>query len=103
PALSPDGHSVVFAKDGQIYRVLTSSAATPKTADRNEQTFIKEWGRNASPRWSPDGLKIAFVSARENHSYIGVYDVKTRTVSYVVPGVDFDGSPTWSPDSKRIA
>jgi dipeptidyl aminopeptidase/acylaminoacyl peptidase len=43
------------------------------------------------------------VSARENHSLIGIYDVKTRKVDFISPSVDCDGSPTWSPDSKQIA
>ena len=30
--------------------------------------FIKVWGSNGSPQWSPDGSKIAFVSSRSNHS-----------------------------------
>ena len=65
--------------------------------------FIKLWGSNGQPHWSPDGSKIAFVSMRENHSLIGLYDVKTRKVSYVAPSVDCDGSPTWSGDGKQIA
>jgi dipeptidyl aminopeptidase/acylaminoacyl peptidase len=102
PALSPDGRWVAFAKDGQIFRVSTSHASTP-AADRDAEPFIKEWGRQSNPVWSPDGSKLAFVSLRENHSFVGVYDVKTRTVSFVSPGVDFDTSPTWSADGKRIA
>src|SRR5207244_287948 len=38
-----------------------------------------------------------------DHSFIGVYNVKTREVDFIAPSVDFDGSPTWSPDGKRIA
>ena len=98
-ALSPDGAFVAFAKDGQIYRVRTAQASPAKL----DQPLIKEWGRNTTPRWSPDGSRLAFVSARENHSYVGVYDAKTRHVTYLAPGVDFDASPTWSPDSKHVA
>jgi dipeptidyl aminopeptidase/acylaminoacyl peptidase len=98
-ALAPDGASVAFAKDGQIYRVRVSQAAP----DKADQPMIKEWGRNSTPRWSPDGSRLAFVSARENHSYVAVYDLKTRHLTYLAPGVDFDAGPTWSPDSKRIA
>src|SRR6185503_17884345 len=61
------------------------------------------WGRNAQPRWSPDGSKLAFVSVRDNHSFVAVYDAKTRRIDYVAPSVDFDLSPTWSPDGKRLA
>ena len=51
----------------------------------------------------PTARKLAFVSTRDNHAFIGVYDMKTRKVDFMSPSVDFDGSPTWSPDGKRIA
>ena len=100
PALSPDGKSVAFAKDGQIYRVRVAPV-TP--SDKPEPPLIKAWGRNGQPRWSPDGSKLAFVSVRDNHSFVAVYDVKSKHMDYIAPSVDFDGSPTWSPDGKRIA
>jgi dipeptidyl aminopeptidase/acylaminoacyl peptidase len=103
PALSPDGHSVAYAKDGQIFRVRVAPGAPAAPVDKPEQPLVKAWGRNASPRWSPDGSKLAFVSVRDNHSFVAIYDVKTRKVDYVAPSVDFDASPTWSPDGKRIA
>jgi dipeptidyl aminopeptidase/acylaminoacyl peptidase len=103
PTVSPDGKWVLYVKDGQIYRVRTAKVPPATRMDTGGIPFIKEWGTNDQPRWSPDGSKISFVSARENHSLIGVYDVKTRKVDFVSPSVDCDGSPTWSPDSKQIA
>ena len=100
PELSPDGKYVVFAKDGQIYRARTARGATA-AIDTGGVPFIKEWGRQSSPQWSPDGSKLAFVSTRENHAFIGVYDMKTRKVDFLAPSVDFDGSPTWSADGKQ--
>jgi dipeptidyl-peptidase-4 len=102
PVLSPDGKSVLYVKDGQIYRALTSQPV-PALSEKPIKPFIKEWGNNSNPRWSPDGSKIAYVSARQNHALIGLYDMKSRRVTYVAPSVDFDGSPTWSSDSKRLA
>ena len=103
PILSPDGRWVLFAKDHQIYRARVQKGATTTAMDTGGVPFIKEWGRNGAPVWSPDGSKIAFVSARENHAFIAVYDMAARRLKYMAPSVDCDGTPTWSPDSKRIA
>ncbi len=103
PTVSPDGRWVLYTSDDEIYRARTTKEAPPTRMDTGGIPFIKLWGNNGQPHWSPDGSKIAFVSMRENHSLIGVYDVKTRKVTYVSPSVDCDGSPTWSPDSKQIA
>jgi dipeptidyl-peptidase-4 len=102
PELSPDGKHVVFARDGQIYhaRVVRGAVAA---IDTGGIPFIKVWGRQSNPVWSPDGSKLAFISTRDNHALIGVYDMKTRRVDFMSPSVDFDGSPAWSPDGKRIA
>jgi len=103
PELSPDGRYVLYVKDNQIYRGRVVASAAPDSMDRGQKPFIKAWGRQSNPRWSPDGSKIAFVSDRGNHSFIAVYDGKTRSMSYMAPGVDFDGAPVWSPDGKRVA
>jgi dipeptidyl-peptidase-4 len=103
PAPSPDGRTVAFVRDGQIMLVPTSRTGTTAAADRAVQPAIRGFGRLGDPRWSPDGTKLAYVSAREYHSFVAVYDVRARTVRYISPGVDFDASPTWSPDSRRIA
>jgi dipeptidyl-peptidase 4 len=102
PELSPDGKHVVFARDGQIYHARVVRGATA-AIDTGGIPFIKVWGRQSNPVWSPDGSRLAFVSTRDNHALIGVYDMKTRRVDFMSPSVDFDGSPTWSPDGKRIA
>lgn len=103
PELSPDGRWVLYVKDGQIYRGRVSPVAPVTDIDKGEKPFITAWGTNGNPRWSPDGAKIAFVSNREHHSFIAVYDVRSRSVSYMAPSVDFDAAPVWSPDGTRIA
>lgn len=102
PELSPDGRMVAYIKDGQVYSARVRSAGIKDSTDLGLKPFIKAWGTQRSPRWSPDGSRLAFVSMRGNHSFIGVYDMKARRVSFLAPSVDFDDAPTWSPNGKEI-
>ena len=103
-AISPDGRYVAYARDGQIYRVPAARAAARTTdIDKGLKPYIRIWGTNTAPVWSPDSRKIAFVSNRTDHSFIAVFDLTSKKVTYMSPSVDRDTSPAWAPDSSRIA
>jgi dipeptidyl aminopeptidase/acylaminoacyl peptidase len=59
-------------------------------------------GASVQPKWSPDGKHIAFVSLREGHSFISVYDFDRDSIRYLVPTVDKDSMPRWSPDGRWL-
>jgi dipeptidyl aminopeptidase/acylaminoacyl peptidase len=94
--ISPDGQFAVWAAKKQLW-IAPVSGATPA----HQITDLP--GNTNSPRWSPDGHHIAFVSERGDHSFIGVYDFGHNSVHYLAPSADRDGSPRWSPDGKQIA
>jgi dipeptidyl-peptidase 4 len=100
--VAPDGSAVLYVKDGQIFRARVGAGAAT-AQDKGEKPFINDWGRNSAPKWSPDGLKVAYSTNRSDHSFIGLYDVRTHRVNYVAPSVDRDTNPTWSSDGKRLA
>jgi dipeptidyl aminopeptidase/acylaminoacyl peptidase len=100
--LAPDGSSVVFVRDGQIFRAKVTPVKPVAEMDRGEKPFIRAWGVQSAPAWSPDGRKIAFVSTRTDHSFIVVYDVATRALMYMAPDVDFDSNPMWAADGKSL-
>ena len=93
---------MLFVRDGQIHRAKVTPVRPASDVDRGEKPFIKAWGEQTGPKWSPDGRKIAFVSLRTDHSFVVVYDMATRTVKYMSPSVDFDSSPMWSGDGKSV-
>src|SRR6266852_8248192 len=86
---------IAYAKDGQIWISPLDGAEKPR------QLFVR--GQNSDPQWSPDGSRLAFVSARTDHAFIAVYDVAAKTVQFMSPSVDSDDTPAWSLDGKRIA
>jgi dipeptidyl aminopeptidase/acylaminoacyl peptidase len=65
--------------------------------------LIHTKGQAGELRWSPDGSRLAFVTTRTDHSFIGVYNVAAKTLLYLDASVDRDSSPTWSSDGKQIA
>ncbi len=95
PVLAPDGSSVLWVDGGQIFRAKLPAPAGASDMDRGDTPFIRSWGTNSTPVWSPDGSKIAFASNRTDHGFIGLYDMATRTVSYMDPTTDRDTNPAW--------
>jgi TolB protein len=71
PFFSGDGKAIYFTSDRggspQVYRVATSGGAV------NRVTFDGNY--NVSPRVSPDGRKLAFVSRRDGGFYVMVKDL----------------------------
>jgi acetyl esterase/lipase len=96
PAPSPVENTVVFTRQGQIYLASLDNQA-------KAEILFRARGRNRGPLWSPDGTKLAFVSYRQDHSFIGIYDFQDKLISWVSPSVDRDGYPVWSPCSKYLA
>jgi N-acyl-D-aspartate/D-glutamate deacylase/dipeptidyl aminopeptidase/acylaminoacyl peptidase len=96
PVVSPVGNRIVYSKDGQIWTVEIAGGSEP------HQLFAAR-GNNSSPAWSPDGRVLAFNSSRNDHSFIGIYDIDQKSIKYIAPSIDRDSDPRWAPDGQRIA
>ena len=95
-AIASAGDRIAFVKGGQIWiaSLRDTMAATQLMHTR---------GSAGGLRWSPKGDKLAFVSDRGDHNFVGVYDVAAKSLRYMQPSVDWDSSPIWSADGARVA
>jgi dipeptidyl aminopeptidase/acylaminoacyl peptidase len=96
PAVNPKGGRVAFVRKGQIW-------SAPLDGHEKPEQLIHARGQNGALDWSPDGARLAFVSSRGNHTFVGVYDAAAKTVHYLDASVDRDNFPAWSPDSRHLA
>ena len=95
PIFTPAGDQVIWIRDGHFW-------ISPAIGGRERKLFEIR-GSVGAPQWSPDGSQLAFVSARGDHSFIAVYDLRANQLRFLSPSVDRDLAPRWSPDGRRIA
>lgn len=95
PALSSGGR-VAYVKDGAVWTADPAGKAKP-------EKLLFDRGKASDLAWSPDGGKLAFVSNRGDHSFVGVFSGKDRPIVWLAPSTGFDASPVWSPDGKALA
>lgn len=96
PAVSPDGSRLAFANKAEIWSLKIES-------QEKASLLVRAKGSCNNFRWSPDGAKLVFVNSRDRHSFIGVYDLTSKSVNFLDPSVDRDTEPVWSSDGKSIA
>lgn len=101
PVVSPAGDRVVFRRPDGLF--LASLGSAPSESSEEPQALFNARGASRSAAWSPDGSRLAFVSDRGDHSFVGVFDPSERSLRWIAPSVDRDDLPVWSPDGTRIA
>src|SRR5881227_1192400 len=93
--ISPDSKTVIWPAKKHIW---IASLDGKRKAEQLEELL----GESDTPRWSPDGKRIAFRSNRKDHSFIAVFELATKKITYLAPSTSRDAGPQWSPDSKQV-
>ena len=95
PVISPRSDVVAFTSGNQISLVPVDGSAPARK-------IIAGAGELEDVQWSPDGSRLAFVSNRTDHAFIGVYSDDTTPITLIAPTTSRDESPRWSPDGKQL-
>ena len=93
--ISPDGKWALWSAKKKLWLASVDGKQPAK-----QLAVVR--GSAVQPKWSPDGKHVAFVSEREGHSLIAIYDFDGASIRYLAPSVDKDSMPRWSPDGKWI-
>jgi len=102
PAISPDNKVVAYIKDGQPWVSKLDTSANEDFLDVPVRLF-KTRGNVHSLTWAPGGKKIAFVADRQDHSFVGYFELGKANLNFVDPTFANDFSPRWSPDGSQLA
>lgn len=95
PALSPDGRSVAFATDGDLFVIDLQTA--------DSRRVVAGPGQERDPAWSPDSTRLAYASDAAGSLDLYVVDAAGGEPSQVTGGPGDEGSPSWSPDGEVLA
>ena len=93
-AVSPDGEWLIFTMLGHLFRMPVEGG------DAEQLTFGPYY--DADPVFSPDGVRVAFVSDRDgSEGNVFVVDVSTGAITQVTQE-PWAARPSWTPDGRGI-
>jgi dipeptidyl aminopeptidase/acylaminoacyl peptidase len=117
PRISPDGKEILFMvsrtraagePDRSVIWIIPADGTAPP------RPFILGDGMDASPRWSPDGRTVAFISSRDDPTVDGPLNRARSRRLWAIPAAGGEATPltsvpgdvsrfAWSPDGRKIA
>lgn len=105
PQVSPDGSSIVYVRRG--YDIMSDRARgnlwQVNTRTGAHEPLLSGTASYSQPRWSPDGTRLAYVTASDGGAQIYVRWVASGHTARITNMQEGPQNIRWSPDGKQIA
>ena len=105
PQISPDGRTIAYVR--QSNDIMTDKARPTiwlvDVATGQQRPLLAGSGAYFSPRWSPDGTRLAYVAAEGGSPQLHVRWVGTGESARITGLPNSPSGLAWSPDGRRIA
>lgn len=106
-AVAPNGRYFATVVMGEIF-ILKNPDSYPADAKPDQDLsrthpVVASTGREMQPAWSPDSMRLAYVSDREGQFDIYVYDMTTQQEQRVTTSEQDEWYPSWSPAATKDA
>jgi len=105
PQIAPNGTKIVYQRmqfdimedrsKGNLWMINTDGS--------NHRPLTTGMQNDRSPRWSPDGKKLIYLSAKEDRTQIYLRWMDNGMEARLTNLTDSPGALTWSPDGKWLA
>jgi len=105
PQISPDGKTIAYVRKSND--IMTDKARPTiwlvDVASGQQRPLLAGSGSYFSPRWSPDGTRLAYVAAEGGSPQLFVRWMASGESARITGLPDSPDSIAWSPDGRRIA
>lgn len=94
PAISPDGKTVAFSYAGDIYLAPAEGGEA--------RLLVSHPAYDSRPRFSPDGVRLAFTSDRTGAGDVYVFEIATGALARLTHHESPEWADAWSPDGAWV-
>jgi len=105
PEISPDGRTIAYVRRSND--IMTDKARPTiwlvDVATGQQRPLLAGSGSYFSPRWSPDGTRLAYVAAEGGSPQLYVRWMASGESARITGLPDSPSAIAWSPDGRRIA